>query len=159
LSLVDRLFLLTHDPGNGKPLASLDVLGIGLAGAALLELTMMAAVSIKLSGEVVRTTPNQVQDEATNYVLIRLYEAEPQNYPVIEWIGVLRNELYLGVAGSLAKRGIIDEQRSALRGSRYLPRQRQAVEESMAWVYRLLQSPQRGAESGQPAVVLACLVG
>src|SRR5262249_54383777 len=78
LSLVDRLFLLTHDTANGKPLIALDVLGIGLAGAALLELAQGGWVSVKHSGEVVRVSEHAHPDEASHYVLMQIYEREPQ---------------------------------------------------------------------------------
>jgi hypothetical protein len=159
LSIVDRVFLLTHDTNSGKAQIALDLIGVGLAGAALLELTMSSSVTVKHSTEIVRVTQYQHHDEAAQYVLTRIYESEPTLYATSDWITVLRNELYLGVAGTLVKRGLIDEHRSSLRGARYIPRRRDAAEESLAWVYGLLQSPRRAADAGERAVLLACLAG
>ena len=167
LSIVDRLFLLIHNPANGKLNIDLKLLGLGLVGGSLLELAMERAISVEedSAGQAVvvrRTTRREQPDAAAEYVLEQVYEAEkgrPQIQPIEYWMNELRDQVYLGVAESLRKRQLIVAHKPTLGGVRYVPRQRYSVDDSVSQVYSLMQSPHRSREAGERPVLLACLVG
>jgi Golgi phosphoprotein 3 (GPP34) len=166
LSIVDRLFLLTHNPSNGKLNVDLKLLGVGLAGGALLELAIERAITVEsMHGDAVvvrRTTQREQPDAAAEYMLEQVYLAErdqPQIRGVDYWITELRDELYLGVVESLKRRQLIVAHKPTLGGVRYVPRQRQPVDDAVATVYSLMQSPHRAGEAGERAVLLSCLIG
>jgi len=166
---VDRLFLLTHDLERGTPIIGLDILGIGLVGASLLELTYTHCVGIWQNGVVRRTADYGHVDDAAQYLLgcIMEYERDPRagGPTVSELIGAQRDLLYNGVAQSLASRRMFgatfDSRRGPSRG-RFIPAHghpRIAAEESRAWCNALFTWPQRAAEAGAVALHLACLIG
>jgi Golgi phosphoprotein 3 (GPP34) len=167
LSIVDRLFLLTHNPNNGKLNIDLKLLGLGLVGGSLLELAMERAISIEEVPEgqpvvVRRTTRREQPDAAAEYVLERIYDAEkgrPPIQPIEYWMTELRDQIYLGAAESLRKRQLIVAHKPTLGGVRYVPRQRYAVDDAISQVYSLMQSPHRSREAGERPVLLTCLVG
>lgn len=167
LSIVDRLFLLTHNPTSGKINIDLKLLGLGLVGGALLELAIERAISVEQdsAGQAVvvrRTTRRDQPDAAAEYVLERIYEAEkgrPQIQPIAYWMTELRDQVYLGVAESLRKRQLIVAHKPTIGGVRYVPRQRYSVDDAVSQVYSLLQSPHRSREAGERPVLLTCLVG
>ena len=167
LSIVDRLFLLTHNPTSGKINIDLKLLGLGLVGGSLLELAIERAISVEQdsAGQAVvvrRTTRRDQPDAAAEYVLEQIYEAEkgrPQIQPIAYWMTELRDQVYLGVAESLRKRQLIVAHKPTLGGVRYVPRQRYSVDDAVSQVYSLLQSPHRSREAGERPVLLTCLVG
>ena len=174
LSLVDRMFLVGHDTTRGTPLVGLDVLGIGLIGAALIELLRGQCIGLKYNGQVFRTAEHGHNDDAAQYVLgcVLSFEDQQRRDPRLEdktaaeWISELRDHLYVGVATTLIRRGIVAEQKSGIRpgsrGSRFIPSQREqkdAAEEANAWCYRLFRSPHLAGQAGVLPVQFACLVG
>ena len=169
LSLVDRLFLLTHDLERGTPIIGLDILGIGLVGASLLELTYTHCVGIWQNGVVRRTAEYGHIDDAAQYLLGCIMEYEQNNRgggpTVAELIGAQRDLLYNGVAQSLAARhmfGATFDSRRGPKGNRFIPAHghpRIAAEETRAWCNALFTWPQRAADAGTVALHLACLIG
>lgn len=159
LSLVDRMFLVAHDDRTGKPRITLEVLGVGLAAAALVELAMANAIDIdEAAGHVIRRTVYPHADAAAQYVLEQIVKGEPSSYTAFDWINVLRDDLYLGVAEKLETAEHVRFEKSALgRSSRYVPTPQSLGEEPLAWIFGILRSSRGAANYDQPKRVLACL--
>lgn len=159
-TLVDRLFLLCHDERTGKPHLSLDVLGVGLVGAVLIELLQRGAVVITGDpGKLARLTSARQSEPAAQYVLEQIAKAEPHVYTPADWISVLRDDLYPGVANSLAEAGLIQVEKPKIgRGVRCIPIDVRIVQESLAWVYGILGTGEFAPDEPDPTKhLLACV--
>ena len=154
------MFLLAHDERSGKPRINLDVLGLGLVAAALTELAIAGAVYIDPdTGQVTRYAADPLTDAAAQYVLEQVVKGEPQTYSATEWITVLREDLYGGVAQNLEAANCVKAERSALgRGVRYVPTPRSLGEDPLAWVFGILGSRSHHAVDYElDKQALACL--
>jgi hypothetical protein len=158
MSLVDWMFLIGHDERSGKPAVATDLLGVGLAGAALLELVLGGTIAVTVAGEVIRQADRGPDDDAAFYVLQQIVKGEPRVYTALDWITVLRDDLYRGVATNLKRDGVVRMEKSALsRTPRYVPRRSNLIAGCTASVYGLLRLPGNVADFTEAQRLLACL--
>jgi hypothetical protein len=153
------MFLVAHDDRTGKLRIGIDVLGVGLAAAALVELVMANAVDIDdPTGLVTRRTVYPHPDAAVQYVLEHIVKGEPTSYTVTDWINALREDLYGGIAQNLVADELVRQEKSLLgRAPRYAPTPQSLGEEPLAWVFGILRSGRGAGNYEQPKRVLACL--
>lgn len=142
LTLTDHFFLLAHGEINGKPRISLEVIGVGLAAATLMQLAHDGAIHVDPSTlELSRITTELPADEAGQYVLRQIFGLEPEIHTATDWITVLRDDLYTGVAMALEKAGVLKSGKSALtRSMRYIPTHPSQSEQILTWVYGVLRA-------------------
>lgn len=167
LSLPERLFLIAHDVERGLPRFALDVLGIGLVGAALLELTAARCIGVFANGHLGRTANYGHDDGAAQYILgqiMKLEERAGSDRTPSAVIAAERDYLYNGVADGLVRRDMFGNDRESIRNiknGRFVPAYgapRVAAEEAAAWCYALYQRPDRIVGSRDVPLHLACLI-
>jgi hypothetical protein len=153
------MFLVAHDDRTGKLRVGYDVLGVGLAAAALVELVMANAVDIDDgTGLVTRRTVYPHPDAAVQYVLEQIMKGEPASFSAVDWINALREDLYGGVAQNLVADELVRLDKPILgRAARYVPTPASLGEEPLAWVFGILRSGRSAENYEQPKRVLACL--
>jgi hypothetical protein len=159
LSLVDHLFLISHDEQSGKRLMAPDVLGVGLVAAALTELVATKSIDvITETGIVTRIATEFPADPACGHVLEQIYAQEPSEHTATDWILALRDDLYTGVATRLEQDRLVRHNRVGLtRTLGYTPTQPMLVAEPMSWVFGVLRARNAGEDFEPIQRALACL--
>jgi hypothetical protein len=118
--VADELFQLAHDEYTGQSYISREVLGVGLAGAALIELTWADKIAIKPGAVVERTAQHFTGDPVGDHVLQQIAGQEPHTHPVTQWVNFMRDDLYTVVAERLTRANILRVTRGGmLRQTRY----------------------------------------
>ena len=102
--LADDLYLIAHHERTGKPLLAPRAVGLGLAGALLAELIMAGAIGIAVG--TVAAGPFRPNDALAAGVIGQV-TAEPQRYPVQDWLTVLARTAPQQIAGRLAEAGYL----------------------------------------------------
>lgn len=136
LWLADWVFLLFHDERDGKPRIDLDLIGLGLAAAALHQLAEQGFIEIKPpGGDVIRWADSWPTDPTQAFVFQEIVRNEHQTFTATDWIFVLRGQMYRGVAADLVKRGLVKQDDSGMgRRSRYIPTPRSNGETALGRV-------------------------
>ena len=153
------MFLLGHDERTGKARMSLEILGVGLVATALAQLALDGAIYVEEgTGQVTRQTIHRQDDAAANYILEQIVKGEPTIYTVIDWITVLRDDLYTGIGSNLEYDELVQIDKAAIsRSVRYIPKPRTLGEEPLAWVYGVLRSRNSAVDFEEQQRVLACI--
>jgi hypothetical protein len=153
------MFMVAHDDRTGKLRISIDVLGVGLAACALVELVMANAVDLdEATGLVSRRTVYPHRDAAAQYVLEQIVKGEPASFSAFDWINALRDDLYGGIAQNLVADELVRLDRPMLgRAARYTPTPQSLGEEPLAWIFGILRSGRNASNYELPKRVLACL--
>lgn len=151
--------MVGHDDRTGKPRVALDVLGVGLATTAMIELAMANSVDVDdVTGNVIRRTPYPHPDAAAQYMLEQIAKGEPASYTAFDWINVLREDLYGGVGQNLENDRLVKVEKAALgRSLRFIPTPQSLGEEPLAWVFGILRSTRTVMNYDQPKRILACV--
>jgi hypothetical protein len=127
--LADDLFLLAHDGQTGKPRLHPRVTGIGLAGALLVELTMLGRTDVR-GGTLVVADDRRPADPLLASVLGRVL-AEREAHQVGAWLSFLAPGAADEVARRAAGNGLLV--RVAQRGLRWGTRWAPADRSTAAW--------------------------
>lgn len=110
LPVRDELYLLAHNE-SGKPLISLPLLGLGLAGALLIELTLSRHVDVDFDRVVTRPRPATYSQRAlssiTNQALTELYDARNDPPSPTKVLMVWSEDIYERVRGELLAANIV----------------------------------------------------
>lgn len=110
LPVRDELYLLAHNE-SGKPLISLSLLGVGLAAALLIELTMARLVDVDFDRVIPRPRPTTYSQRAlstiTNQALSELSDARDNPPSPAKVLLVWSEELYERVRGELLAANIV----------------------------------------------------
>jgi hypothetical protein len=110
LWLADELFLIGHDEYNGKPKINIELLGAGLAGAALAEMLFSGGVELT-NGQVGLGPTYRAGNVVANHVLAEL-RTNGNGHPVQAWIEHLRPDIREVVAFRLVGGGVVRRQTS-----------------------------------------------
>ncbi len=159
-TLTEWVFLAGHDE-RGRRRFDIDVLGAGMATAALIELLDLGAIRVKESGHVERATAEVPRDEQAAYLLDQIYEAEGRDgvtHTAADWIKVMRRQFHDGIALGLVTKGAVKRERGLL-GTSYLAQQQVATLPTI-WIFGLLRT-QHAAAGDVPPVerYVAAIVG
>lgn len=110
LPVRDELYLLAHND-SGKPLISLPLLGLGLAAALLIELTLARLVDVDYDRVVTRPQPSTYSQRSlssiTNHALTELNDARNNPPTPSKVLLVWSEEMYERVRGELLAANIV----------------------------------------------------
>jgi len=114
LGLADELFLVGYNEYSGKAVINAEMLGAGLAGAALGELILQRRVTV-VAGKVAVEDPRPWGDPVTDVVLREIHSRGSEFVPRA-WVEHLRANIGEVVAQRVVGIGMVrrDEQRSGL---------------------------------------------
>ncbi|MEV4411229.1 GPP34 family phosphoprotein [Catellatospora sp. NPDC049609] len=110
LALADELFQMGHDEYSGKVRVSVDMLGCGLAAAALGELLLAGTLSVQ-DGKLAGWTARQTGDPVTDQVVAQLQRVGA-GHALHHWVAHLRPEITELVAYRMAGKGVIRRETS-----------------------------------------------
>lgn len=117
--VADDLYLLAHHDVSGKPFLQQRALGLGLAGALLAELVLVAALRAGPGG-LVATGGVRVPDQLGRSV-IALVLGEREPLAVQDWLHFLARGAADQVARRLERAGYVVAGRRRWRGERWIP--------------------------------------
>jgi Golgi phosphoprotein 3 (GPP34) len=107
--LVRKMFLLLHDPFNGKPEIGHDLLKCGLVAAELADLMIARRIGMENDRVVVAETRGSGDDEIGAFV-VESIQRQPSGHTVRSWVEALADVLYELVARNLMADGIVRRQ-------------------------------------------------
>lgn len=112
--VADELFLLAHHEYTGKRHTSSELLGVGLAAAALVELVLTNSIVVAQAGTVHRNVAQYSGDPVPDLVLQQIAAQEPHAHPAAQWISYLRDDLHRPVADRLIRDNLLRETKVGL---------------------------------------------
>lgn len=110
LALADELFHMAHDEFSGKVRISGDMLGCGLAAAALGELLLAGTLTVT-DGRLAAWTARQTGDPLTDHVVAQLQRVGT-GHALHHWIAHLRPEVTELVAYRMTGQGLVKRETS-----------------------------------------------
>jgi Golgi phosphoprotein 3 (GPP34) len=105
-----RIFLILHDPFNGKPAVGPTAMRCAIAGAELAELILAARIAIA-DDRIVAGHPAGPGGDAISAFVLDSINRQPTAYGVQTWLGAIGDAMYELVANRLVKAGILARSR------------------------------------------------
>lgn len=118
--LVRKMFLLLHNPFNGKPEIGHDLLKCALVAAELADLIIARRLGMENDRIVVAETRGTGDDEIGAFV-VESIQRQPSGHTVRSWVEALADVLYELVARSLTADGVVRRQEGGRRLLRRSP--------------------------------------
>jgi Golgi phosphoprotein 3 (GPP34) len=118
--LVSRMFLLLHNPFNGKPEIGHDLLKCGLVAAELADLIIARRLGMENDRIVVAETRGTGDDEIGAFVVDSI-QRQPSSHTVRSWVEALADVLYELTARKVTADGIVRRQEGGKRLLRRSP--------------------------------------